>query len=209
MRTKQANVNLFKIKNTLKEFISCYKKILYILFFVALLSILTACLFAIKNSTILIIDNLTNKTLIKFLEGDVSSWGFFFKLFFNGLIVFFIIIVLNIKPWCILFNILTLICFCFLNAFDITVIIIIFSFSGILNALLILIPFFIIQTFLLILLSAISIKYCLIRNKFGKACVNAVCSPYKCYLFFAILYIFFLFLECSLLPIIRITIIVN
>lgn len=168
MRSKQGNINILKFNNALREFFITYKKIIWMLFFVSLLSILTACMFAIKNADILLITNLTNKTFIKFLQGDTTSWGVFFKFLLNFLFISFVAIFLNIKPWCITFNIFVLICYCFLNAFDITVIIIIFSFSGILNSVIILIPFFLIQLFLFILISAISIKSCIIRNKFGK-----------------------------------------
>ncbi len=209
MKTKQGNINYYKTQNVLKDFFKCYNKIIIILCFISLLAILTGVLTAAKYSGSIEIDNLSNSTLINFLKRETGVWPLFFKYLLNFLIICGIAIFLNIKPFCITFNIIVLCVYCYLNAFDITVIIISFSLSGILNAIFILIPFFLIILYIYLIISAIAIKNNILRNKFGKSCEYFLCSPLKIYTFLILIVVILYMIQCNIMPIIHATIIID
>lgn len=207
MKSKQITLYSYKTKNLLKEFFKEYNKILIILAFASLFAIIVGILTASKYSSKLELSNISNETFIKFLKNDTGVWSLFFSYFINFLIVSVIAIFLNIKPFCICFNIIAICFWCYLNAFDFTIVILLFGLSGILCSILLLIPFFLIVLFICLLISSIAIKNNLQRNKFGKKC-NYVFSPLKLYVVLISIATIILILQCNLMPTIRIWIIV-
>lgn len=208
MRTKQGNIYSYKLKSQIHSFFVEYRKIFYVLALISLLAILTACFTVTKYSSKVELANMTNQTFVNFIKRDSSKWSLYFKLLFNYLLICGVAIFLNIKPFCIVFNIVVLMFYCYNWAFDITIFILLYGISGVIYAVLILIPFFIVTLLLFLLISSVAIKINLLKKKFGKSCYLHfdIC---KCYMICILISAIFLFIECYLLSIIHSTIIVN
>ena len=208
MRSKQGNIYSNKVKSSMHNFFVEYRKIIYVLALISLLSILTACLTVFKYSSKLELANMTNEALIKFIKNDTSKWSLFFKLFFDYLIICAIAIFLNIKPFCMIFNIVALIMYCYSWAFNITIFILLYGMFGLLCSILIFIPYFVALLVVYILISTISIKRCILKKKYGNMCNFDVDI---CRFYFVLISIsaILLIIECNLLQIIHSTIIVN
>lgn len=208
MRSKQSNIFSNKFRSMSNNFFVKYYKIIIILALISLFAILTAIFTVTKYSSKLELGNMTNKTLASFIKNDVSVWGLFFKKFFNYLVLCIVAIFFNIKPFCAIFNIVALSCFCYSSVFDITIFILLYGMSGIIFGVSIMIPFFIMLLFLYILISSVAIKNCILKKKFGKICAYDI-SNVRLYFIFVFLAFILLLIECNLLSIIHYTIIVN
>lgn len=208
MRTKQSNIYSYKVKSTMYNFFVKYYKIILLLALISLLAILTAIFTASKYLSDLELGNMLNETFVNFIKRKSSVWSLFFKLFFNYLILCMIAIFLNIKPFCIFFNIVAIVIYCYYTVFDITLFILLFGISGIIYGVLILIPFFLILLGVYIIISSIAIKTNILKKKFGKICAYDMCTI-KLYAILIFIAMIALIIECNLLSIIHYTIIVN
>lgn len=208
MKSKQRNICSYKLRGVINNFFVRYGKIIIILALFSVLSILIGSFTAAKYAGKLEINNLSNETFINFIKGDSNSWALYFKYLFHFLLLCIVAIFLNIKPFCIVFNIAVLCIYSYISAFDIVVFILLFSMSGIIYSILILIPFFVAILFAYILISAVAIYDNIYSNKFGRNCVKGVHS-FKFYAYMITFVAIILLLECMILPIIRSTIIVN
>lgn len=207
MRSKQINLYYYKAKNILKEFFYHHYKILIILAFVGLFGIATGILTASKYSSKLELNNISNETFVKFLKNNTGIWSLFFSYFLRFSIISAIAIFINIKPFCIGFNIITLCFWCYINAFDFTIVILLYGLAGILCTLIILVPFFIVLLFIYLVISSIAIKNNILKHKFGKNC-SYTYSPLKLYLLLLGIATIVLIIQSLIMPTIRIWIIV-
>lgn len=206
MRCKETNIYSYKFKSIVHNFWMKYRKVIIVLALISLFGILTGCFTVGKHSSSIESSNISNQTFVDFVEGDAGVWALFFKCILYYLVLCIIAIFLNIKPFCVTFNIVALIIYCYLSAFDITAFILLYGLSGILYSIFILIPFFIILLMIYIFISAIAINNNLMRSKFGKNCFCDF-SLGKVYIILICVGVLILLLECNILPIVRYTII--
>lgn len=208
MRTRQTNIYSNKLKSLIYNFFVKYYKVIILLALISLFAILTGVLTASKYASKLEIDNFINKTFANFIKNKSSVWSLFAKYLFNYLILCIVAIFLNIKPFCSIFNFVTIFIYSYSSIFDITVFIILFGMSGIIYGVFILVPFFLVLLFIYILISSIAIKGCVSRKKFGKLCDNNF-SFIKVYTFLIAIAAILMIIECNLLNIMHYTIIAN
>lgn len=201
----------FKFKNKLSLFFAEYK---FAILFSLIFLIFGACLgifTAVKYSGEIELDNLADSNLVDFLKGDKGTMGLYFPYLFSFLLSISLIIFLNFKPFLIIVNAVVLVIRSYVFGFNITVLIILYGFAGIINVIIVIIPFELIIWLVLITMSAIAIK----RNKnikqfgCGPNCKKVGFNYSKTYCCLAIIGALTLLIKCFVMPIIRVTIIVN
>lgn len=94
--------------------------------------------------------------------------------------------------------------------YNITILIVLFSFTGLLNVLLLILPLEFLICIVLLIVSAVAIKRSVIMKKFGCTYYNNTnnFNVNMFYLYLLIAGIILILLKCMLLPIIRLTIII-
>lgn len=207
MKSIKSVRNSILIKNTLSNFLKVYKVFLIVLALVLLLGVVTGIFTASKYSGSLEMEHIPDSNFVSFICGDKGSLGLFFTYFVNYCILFVIVIFVCTTP---LFNVLIYLCFLVLGyrlGFLISALITLFSFAGIINVVIIILPFELLLMFVFMLLCSIVIHRNKIRKKFG--CINSNTNYKKIYLFLVIIFFVILFIKCLIMPVINVTIIVN
>lgn len=200
--------NKYRFKSQLHIFIGKYKMLILFLSLCFLLGIVTGLFTSSRYAGGLELDNVPDSNLVSFLQGDKGSFGVFFSYFIATSVVCLLIIFLNINKFFAVVNFLYFIVRGYSFGFTIFAMIDLFSFAGVINVILIIIPFNLAIGLLLIVISAMSIhKNCTIK-KFGKACYCAQNNT-ALIIFLCVLLVVVLFLKCMCMPLIKITIIVN
>lgn len=198
----------YKYKNSFAQFWSTYKALLLLCFVFLVFGLSLGIFKSIKYSGDLTLSNLSDSNFVEFLKGDRGTMGLFFPcmfgfLFFSGIIIF-----VNFKPFCKIFTFLILIIKGYLIGFDITILIVQYGISGVLNVFIFILPFDLMICLILIFLSAIAIKRNNIIKKYG---CNSCCSNFnykKVYWALVIVGVVIILLKCLLLPLVKVTIIV-
>ncbi len=200
--------NKYRLKSQVHNFFRKYKMLIVFLFVFLLIGLVTGILTASKYSGELELSNVPDKNLIAFLQGDKGSFGVFFSYFIHTAIICLLIMFLNINKFFAVLNFLYIAVRGYSLGFTIFAMIDLFSFAGVINVIIIIIPFDLIVCSLIIVLSAVAIYKNSVIRKFGKECYcsqnNNSIIIILCVLITAVL-----FLKCMCMPIIRITIIVN
>ena len=199
--------NSYRLGSEICTFFKHYKKIIILLLFLALLGIVAGIFTSTKYSSSLELENIPDKNLVDFITNGKGSFGTFFAYAIKYLIVIFLIIFLNINTFFSIVNIIYIFIFGYQIGFTVYAIIAIYSFAGIINSVIIIIPFQLLLLGILIFISALSINKNKIICKYGKL---PFCNNYKqLYIILSILFFGVLFVWCMILPVIKITIIVN
>ncbi len=211
MKNKKISQNVLIFKSNVARYLAEYKAILIVCAIFLFLGIFTGVLTAIKHSGSLELSNLSDVNFVDFLKGDKGTTGLIFPYLLSFVINVCIIIFINFKPWLILVNFLVLLAKGYTFAFDITILIVLYGFSGIINVLFIILPFEILIGLVLIVISSFAIKRNIHIKKYGinNTCKNSKINYAKTYWFLIIIGVVFILLKCLLMPLVRITIIVN
>lgn len=199
-----------KFKSVVNNFFLKHKTALVICIMFLLLGIISAIFTVIKYSDAIKIDNIFDNNFLLIIKGDRGVVGSFFSYLLIFLVFFGVIIFFNFKPWMMTFTFIILFYSGYVIGYNITILIVLFSFTGLLNGLLLVLPLELLVCLVLLIASAVAIKRCLIIKKFGCTYFNNTCgfniNMFYLYLFLA--GVLLILLKCSLLPIIRITIII-
>ena len=123
-------------------------------------------------------------------------------------IAILLIVFCNINGLCAFINYIYIFVRGYILGFMLFSLISLFSLAGIINSVILIVPFWIIISMLIILISSICIAKNHVIKKFGKHCY-ANSNPRNFLILLIILLVSTLFLFCMCLPIIKITIIVN
>lgn len=210
MKNKSFNKKAYNLKNNFSLYFSEYKLILVLATLFLLIGIATGIFTAVRYSGSLSLDNLSDSNLIEFLEGDKGTTGLIFPYLFSFCLFFGIIAFLNFKPFLIGLNFFTLLVKGYLIGFDLTILIILYGFAGIINVFLIILPFDLLTCLILLVLTSFAVKRNLCIKKYGNSstCKNIKINYTKTYWFLFIVGVMFVLLKCLFLPLIRVTIIV-
>ncbi len=200
--------NSYALKNELSNFFNKYKKIITVLLFIFIIGLIVGIFTSSKYSGNLELENIPDANLVNFISADKGSFGVFFSYFLRYLILFLFVVFLNFNSFMnfVTYFIIALLGYIF--GFTVAGLITLFSLSGIISAVIIIIPFDLCISLLFILITAISIHKFKIYKKFGSSCGNFV-NYRNVYFILFLLLIVLLFIKCMLLPILHITIIVN
>lgn len=199
--------NSYKVRSDIAIFFKRYRITIILLTCVFIFGFITGVFVASNYSSSLEIESIPDKNFIDFLCGEKSSFSLFFSYMILFGIAMFLIVYCNANRLCALVNYIYIFIRGYILGFTTFAIISLFSLAGILN-LILFIPFWLILNFLLILISSICVAKNRVIKKFGKCCyVNN--NPKSFLILLIILFIAILFLFCMCLPIIKITIIVN
>ena len=203
--------NSYRIKNKLTLFLNQYKIVILICLLMLVLGATLGVFTVIKYSDEIELSNLSDVSLVEFLKGNKSVTGIFFPYMFAFLFYVCVIIYFNFKPILSICSYLLLIVRGYLIGFDIAILIMLYGLAGVLNVIIILIPFELIVWLVLIVIAAIAIKRNYNMKKFGEtSCCNPVgFKVSKTYIFLVIVGCLSLFFKCLLMPFMRVTIIVN
>lgn len=201
----------YKLKNKLTLFLQEYKVVIFIGSIVLMFGAIVGVFTVIKYSADIKIDNLSDTGLVEFVKGNKGTMGLYFPYLFGFLFSAIIIIFTNFKPVFCVFSYLVLAVKGYLLGFDITILIIVYGLWGIVNSIVLILPFELIICFVLILISAIAIKQNCSNATFGKLCgfKNYTFDNAKIYGFFIFIAAITLLLKCLIMPLIRVTIIIN
>jgi|LGOV01.1.fsa_nt_gb hypothetical protein len=210
MANYEVHRKIYYIKQKLIQHLKDYK-ILYIIGgLVFLLGFVCGVFTAIKYADLVDIRDITDSVLINFLKDETSVFGVFFSRVISYIFICVIIILINAVFWCIPLNYIFLFYKSFILAMNISFLIILFGFSGILISLLVLIPCQVIFNSSLISLISICVRRSIERRKFGFAYFSD-CQPFfpsKTLYFICCLFLVCAVLELLLLPIISVTFII-
>lgn len=200
--------NKYRFKSQLHIFFKKYKALIIVLSLLLVIGIVVGVFTASKYSGELEMDNILDSKLLAFLKGDKGSFGVFFSYFISLAFVCALIIFLNINKFFAVINMLYFVVRGYIFGFTVFVMIDVFSLAGVINVAILIIPFDLIISFLLIVVSAISIYKNKVVKKFGKICYQKQNSN-AVLILSLILILAFVFLKSMCLPLIKITIIVN
>lgn len=199
--------NSYKIKSGISQFFKRYRVAICILSCFFILGVVTGIITASKYSGSLELENIPDGNLIKFLCGDKSSFGMFFSYLIPLSIAIVLIIFFNFNFLCSWVNFFYLIVRGYSLGFTIYSLVGLFSLGGVI-AVIIIVPFWIVIDFCLILLSSICVLKNHIIKHYGKHCY-ANDNPRFFIIILITILILFLFLLCMIMPILKVTIIVN
>lgn len=150
----------------LKDHFCRFKK-MYILFLLLMLvGIATGMLTAFKYTGEITIKHLNDNVLVGFLEDKVGAFGLLFKRVFAFCILFFIIIVINIKKFTCFLNFFLILYESYLLGLNCAIFILLFNISGIINVFLVYLPCHLIALITLMGLSTIFCSSCFKLSKY-------------------------------------------
>ena len=199
--------NQYALKSEISAFLKKHKTCIITLCLVLIVGLITGIFTCSKYSGGLELEHIPDENLIDFISGDKGSFGVFFTYFLRYLIIFLFIVFLNINTFFSLLVYFSIGMLGYILGFTVAGIITLFSFTGIFNVIIFILPFDLCIIFILILIASISIHKYRIYKKFGSNCICYL-NYKKTYLILFALLTLILFIKCMLLPIIRITIIV-
>lgn len=212
MKRSQNVRNKYKVKSFFQTFLGTYKLFLIIGSICLLIGIITGIFTAAGYSGSLLLTSITDKSLVGFLK-STSSNGFslFFPYLLNFILLGSLIIFVNFKPFLQIISYMVIIFNGYALGFNVTILIILYGFAGILNSIIIIIPFDLVLNLILIVCAAIAIKKNLIIKKYG--CVYEkkyfFINTKKAYIFLLVFGIVLILLKCLCMPIIKMTIVVK
>ena len=199
--------NSYRFGSEISTFFKHYKKVMILLLFVAVLGIVAGIFTSTKYSSSLELENIPDKNLLAFISNERGSFGTFFAYAIRYLIIILLIIFLNINTFFAIVNVTYIFVFGYQLGFTVYTIIALYSFAGIINSIILIIPFQLLLLIGLVLISALSINKNRIICRYGKL---PFCNNYRqIYLILTILFLGVLFVWCMILPVIKITIIIN
>lgn len=199
-----------KGKSWLGKFFRFYRGWLLFFGILALLAFVTGILTVSKVSDDLELDKLPSKAIIVLFEDPKNNWGYFIQQLLSFFYIIAIVLLCNFHPCMIWVDILIVLYHFYCFGFCFLGIILLYSVAGFFNLLLFILPFFLLYSFIILLLVCICVKRCILKRKYG-----SVCSPTFSYkelqamvwvLVASLLLI--LLLQTLFIPIISITIIV-
>lgn len=210
MKNKSFNKKANYLRNNFSQYFSEYKLILFLAGLFLLVGIGTGIFTAVRYSGNLSLDNLSDSNLIEFLKGDKGTTGLIFPYLFSFCLFFGIIAFLNFKPFLIGLNFFALLVKGYLIGFDLTILIILYGFAGIINVFIVILPFDLFVCIVLLVLTSFAVKRNLCIKKYGASntCKNIKINYTKTYWFLFVIGVLFVLLKCLFLPLIRVTIIV-
>ncbi len=200
--------NFYAFKNSISNFFKKYKGILFGLIFVFIVGVIVGIFTSSKFSGDMGLDNIPDSNLVNFIKGEKGSFGIFFAYLLKYLLIALFIIFLNFNRF---FHIITYLLIGILGyvwGFTVAGIITLYSIAGIINVAIIFVPFDLIITCILIIITSISIDKYKIYKKFGSTSCSYL-NYNKIYFLLCLLLVIVLFVKCMILPVIHITIIVN
>ncbi len=199
--------NSYRFSSEVSTFFRLYKKVILLLLFFALLGIVAGICTASAYSSDLALDNIPDKILLSFISNNRGSFGTFFAYAIKYIIIILLIVFLNVNTFFAFVNVAFIFVFGYQIGFGIYAIITIYSLAGILNGIVIILPFQLLLLIGFILISALAINKNRLICRYGRL---PYCNNYKqIYLCIIGLLYVILFVWCMILPIIKITIIVN
>ncbi len=201
--------NKLFFSSRIKEFFSTYKYYLLVSFLLILFGFLTGIFTVNRFSGNISLDNLIDSSLAGFVAGDMSNWTVFFNSILYDGICIMVIVVLNFKPFMMIFTGLILVFKSYIMGFSLMSFIVMFSFMGTMNAIFIILPCDLLCIIILSVLSVLAMKKNWIIHKYGSSSKNIYCNiDYtRIYCLLVILYLLALLIRALLLPVIRFTII--
>lgn len=200
--------NSFKLKSDISTFFKRYRIVIICLSCVFILGLVTGIFTSSSFSGDLELGNIPDANFVAFLTNEKGSFGLFFSYFISIFIAIILIVFCNFNWFCSFINYFYIFVKGYILGFTIFSIIGLYSLAGIINTMLILIPFWLLINFLLILISSVCISKNRLIKKYGKTCYCQY-NPKQFLIFLCILLTAVLFLFCMICPIIKITIIVN
>ncbi len=207
MKSTKSIKNSYHVRNALANFFRVYKTLLIVLSIIVLLGLVTGIFTASKYSGTLEMENIPDSNFVSFISGDKGSFGLFFSYFVNFALLIGVIILLSSTPVLPFVACVCLFVLGYRLGFLVSALITLFSFAGIINVVVIILPFELCLLFIMIVITAISIYKYRIYKKYG--CTNTGVNYKRLYLLLIILFVIVLFIKCMIMPIINITIIVN
>lgn len=199
--------NSYRFGSEINTFFKMYKKVILFLVIFALGGLVAGIMTASANSSGLALENIPDDILVSFLSGDRGSFGTFFAYAIKYLIIICLIVFLNINTFFSIVNMCYIFVFAYQIGFGLYAIISIYSLAGILNGIVVILPFKLILLVCIVLISALAINKNRLIKKYG--CVPYCDNLKNIYLCLIGLFFAILFVWCMILPIIKITIIVN
>lgn len=199
--------NTYKIKSSISQFFKRYKVAIFVLACFFVLGLVTGIITATKYSGNLELENIPDDNLIKFLCGDKSNFGVFFSYLLPICLALILIIFCNFNFLCSCINALYILIRGYSLGFTIYALVGLFSFGGIIG-IIVIVPFWLIIDFSIILISSICVLKNHIIKQYGKHCY-ANNNPRNFILFIIAIMIIVLFILCMVMPVLKITIIVN
>lgn len=206
MKSVKSQQNSYRIKNSIFTFLKKYKTYIVTLSIALVIGIVTGIFTCSRYADVITISNIPDKNLVKFLCGDRGGIGLFFNYFICYSLLIAAIIFLNNSLILNLINYVYYFVLGYILGFTIFALIALFSFVGILNGLLVILPFALILYVILIILSSLAIYRYKIYKKYGCAIGNT--NYTKVYLIMYACFVLVLLIWCFVLPLIKITIIV-
>lgn len=167
MKTGRMCVIGYKLKNMIHNFFSLYYKYLIFGLVVLVTSSVVGIFVALKFSDNIAIENIFDQNLLKFLAGDTSVFGLFLIYSLQWTFLSLFAILFSFSSVSYIINIIIFAIKSYKFGFNITVFIISFSFMGIVNSILFLIPFYLISLLLYNILISVCAKRALLIKKFG------------------------------------------
>lgn len=158
----------FALKSSVFSTIKNHKRIVLFSILCCIFSVVVVAFILSNHSESIEIYNCIDKKFICFLCGEIGFWGYFFSKLFWLLICFSIIIFSCFSRLFYLLSFSCIVCYCFCAIFDLAVVIMCFSLSGIFFCILTLIPMFLIQFILLLFLlcDCYEAYYCNCKNAY-------------------------------------------
>ena len=200
--------NLYSLKSIVSAFFRKYWLCILFLSCSFLLGVVTGIFTASKYSGKLELEHIPDESFVAFLCGDKGSFSLFFSYLISFAIVFVIVLLLHKSKLCVFFTFFYIVSRGYILGFTLFAIITLFGLAGIINAIIIVLPFWLIISFMLILISSICIMKNSLIRKYGRYCYESL-NIKSVLIILIFLFVAFLFLLCMVYPIIKITIIVN
>lgn len=199
--------NSYRVSSEVSTFFKLYKKVILLLLFFALAGIVCGVCTASNYSSSLSLDNMPDNILLSFISNERGSFGTFFAYALKFLIATLCIVLLNVNTFFAIVNMGYIFILGYQISFGIYIIISLYSLAGIINGLIIILPFQLLLLLCFVLISAIAINKNRLIKKYG--CVPYCTNTRQIYLCLIAIMMTILFVWCMILPIIKITIIVN
>lgn len=166
------------LKESIVSAIKKHKVYFFVFLSCILISLIIASIASINYFNYFSIKNLTDKTLISYLNKDISLLSFFFKRIFQYLCILLIIYLLSLNKYSSYLNIL-LCCFIAFNiVFNFVILIALFGFFGLIHSLLITLICGLVFLTLIFFFSLLFYSYTT-----ECACTKNYFLNYKCYLY--------------------------
>lgn len=200
--------NLYSFKSIISSFFRKYWLSIILLSCAFILGTITGVFTASKYSGKLELEHIPDDAFVSFLCGDKGSFSLFFSYFISFVLILVITLLLSKNKLCTILTFFYILARGYIFGFTIFALITLFGLAGIINAIIIICPCWIILSFLLILIASISIMKNSLLRRYGKYCYESL-NIRAIWMILVVLFFIFLFLMCMIFPVIKITIIVK